>query len=274
MKKRLLILGLLFNFIFALLYTHALFAPDWNFSIKSASLNHQLSDVLNTFQLGTSVDSTQIKAKLDSIHTAWIQDSIEKSKKFIIPKDSGKKVLFIGDSQLENLRYWVNKKLKDNNYELKASIIWYGSSTKQWALTDTMEYFHNQFKPDFILIALGLNELFVSDLKKREEYCELIKTKLQALDVPYYVLGPAGWVKDRGITAVMSKAFGDSFYPSHLLNLERANDGRHPSSTGAKNWFQEVAVKMTALKILDLQMDKDTTYDHDPKTITLKVPEN
>jgi hypothetical protein len=273
MTRRLLHIGITLNVIFAMFYAYALFSPDWNINIKSANLDHQLDDINHLFNPTPPVDSTAIIAKLDSIRAANIRDSLQ-SLRFIIPKDSGKKILLIGDSQLENLRYWVNKSLVDNHYELSASIIWYGSSTKQWALTDTLEYFHEQFKPDFILIALGLNELFVYDLKKREEYCNTIKEKLANLKIPYYFIGPAGWVKDRGITEVMSKVFGESFYPSHLLQMERANDGRHPSSSGAKSWFKEVSIQMTKLKILDLQIEKDSIYKNESKTITLKVPES
>ena len=41
-----------------------------------------------------------------------------------------RRVLFIGDSELETLRFPLYAYLKANNMELSASVIWYGSATK------------------------------------------------------------------------------------------------------------------------------------------------
>jgi len=187
--------------------------------------------------------------------------------------DSLPRVLLIGDSQLECLRSPVRKRLKDNGYNFVGSVIWYGSGTKHWASTDTLNYFLRNFKPDIVLIALGLNELFVNDLDQRALYAQQIKNKLDAAHVAYYYIGPAAWVKDKGITKVLAETFGDLFYPSHQLTLARAADGRHPSQTGGKVWFDAVASQITRQGILNLSMVKDTTYKGHDRTVILKVPQ-
>lgn len=275
MKKTLLNIGLSFYVLFGLFFVKAYFFPEWNIQLKSPYIE-KVTDLKSTSQ------PERIQSKIDSANSendtvAHVNQQVTGTKGstptlFTGSSDSSKRILFIGDSQLENLRFWVRKSLMDNNYQLAGSVIWYGSSTKQWAITDTLEHFYKKFKPDFILIALGLNELFVNDLEKRASYSKIIKYKLSQLGVPYYFIGPAAWVKDKGSINVIQGVFGELFYPSHLLKLDRAADGRHPSKAGAKMWFKEVSQKMTEKNVLNLRISKDTTYAGNSPTILLKVP--
>jgi hypothetical protein len=275
MRKTLFKIGLYLYILFGLFFVKAYFFPDWMIELKSPYIEKEIDIKLAT-------DPEGIKSSVDSINSQHdtVTQNVQQLKGtkgssptlFTGSGDSSKRILFIGDSQLENLRFWVRKSLMDNNYQLAGSVIWYGSSTKQWASTDTLEYFYKKFKPDFILIALGLNELFVNDLEKRASYSKIIKYKLSQLGVPYYFIGPAAWVKDKGSINVIQGVFGELFYPSHLLKLDRAADGRHPSKSGAKSWFKEVAQRMTEKNVLNLRISKDTTYAGNSPTILLKVP--
>ena len=275
MRKTLFKLGLYLYILFGLFFVKAYFFPEWMIELKSPYIEKEIDVKLAT-------EPEAIKSSVDSINSEYdtFKVNIQQPKGtkgstptlFATSGDSSKRILFIGDSQLENLRFWVRKSLMDNNYQLAGSVIWYGSSTKQWASTDTLEYFYKKFKPDFILIALGLNELFVNDLEKRASYSKIIKYKLSQLGVPYYFIGPAAWVKDKGSINVIQGVFGELFYPSHLLKLDRAADGRHPSKSGAKSWFKEVAQRMTEKNVLNLRISKDTTYAGNSPTILLKVP--
>ena len=275
MRKTLFNIGLYLYILFGLFFVKAYFFPDWMIELKSPYIEKD-TDLKLTSQpelIHSKIDSTN--SEQDTVIKGTQQVTGTKGSSptlFAGGGDSSKRILFIGDSQLENLRFWVRKSLMDNNYQLAGSVIWYGSSTKQWASTDTLEYFYKKFKPDFILIALGLNELFVNDLEKRASYSKIIKYKLSQLGVPYYFIGPAAWVKDKGSINVIQGVFGELFYPSHLLKLDRAADGRHPSKAGAKSWFKEVAQRMTENNVLNLRMSKDTTYAGNSPTILLKVP--
>lgn len=274
-KNPFLKIGVILYVIFAVFLLKSTYFPNYTVNFKSPKIE---SSILEKWTNKKKPKAIQQKNEAKIVHTAEVDSLRTLKNSNTISQNTGnrndtlKRILLIGDSQLENLRYWVRKSLLDNGYKLSASIIWYGSSTKQWALTDTLEYYFNQYQPDFVLIALGLNELFVNDLTNRELYSKRLKYKLSLLNVPYYFIGPAAWVKDRGITQVIQSVFGESFYPSHLLKLDRAADGRHPSKAGAKTWFNSVAQKLTEIGLLDLHKIKDTTYKGVSPTILLKVP--
>lgn len=274
-KNPFLKIGVILYVIFAVFLLKSTYFPNYIVNFKSPKTE---SSILEKWTNKKKPKAIQQKNEAKIVHTAEVDSLRTLKNSNTISQNTGnrndtlKRILLIGDSQLENLRYWVRKSLLDNGYKLSASIIWYGSSTKQWALTDTLEYYFNQYQPDFVLIALGLNELFVNDLTNRELYSKRLKYKLSLLNVPYYFIGPAAWVKDRGITQVIQSVFGESFYPSHLLKLDRAADGRHPSNAGAKIWFNSVAQKLTEIGLLDLHQIKDTTYKGVSPTILLKVP--
>ncbi len=183
------------------------------------------------------------------------------------------RILLIGDSQLEGLRGPVYNYCVENHHQLVSTILWYGSSTKQWGITDTLDYFIKKFKPTMVLVALGLNELFVNDLSNRQKYISNILNKFNSYKVDYFWIGPAAWTKDRGIIDVMKNQIGRNFYPSHLLNLARASDRRHPSRMAAKIWFDSVANYVTRSKKIDFS--RRTTLPPkkiDSPLIILQVP--
>jgi hypothetical protein len=174
---------------------------------------------------------------------------------------SGKeRVLLIGDSQLEGLRSPVYDYCESNNHELIASALWYGSSTKNWSESDTLSYYIKKYKPTYLFIALGLNELFVNDLDNRSQYIKNIISKVKKLGIRYYWIGPAAWKQDKGICNLLAQLNGSFFYPSQKLKLDRAKDKRHPSRGAARIWFDSVAVQVTKLNNdgLNLSIKKDT----------------
>lgn len=268
--KHLIRLGIALQLVFLLFLVKAVWFTSAQFTLKSPSLNYIKKEASSAAKKDAADTlSPQLKTKADSV--AQKKATFERLFPHT-PNDTVKRVLLIGDSQLENIRNPIRKRLMDNNYQLVASVIWYGSSTKQWANSDTLAYYVAKYKPDFVLIALGLNELFVNDLDKRTAYAGQIKRKLEVAQMPYYFIGPAAWVKDKGITAVLQNTFGELFYPSHLLTLERAADGRHPSKNGGVKWIEQVAKQISSKGILNLAVVKDTSYAGTSPTILLKVP--
>jgi len=176
----------------------------------------------------------------------------------VFTNDGVERVLLIGDSQLEGLRKPVSSYCEKNNHVLVSTIIWYGSSTKQWATTDTLEYYLDLYKPTVVIFAIGLNELFVRDLDTRAGYVKSIKKAFEDYGVRYSWIGPAAWTSDKGIIDVMAKEVGDHFFPSHNIKMERASDGRHPSKKAAKLWFDQVAESITKLGVIDFSTKVDT----------------
>ncbi len=168
------------------------------------------------------------------------------------------RVLLIGDSQLEGLRSPVSAYCDANGHVLISTIIYYGSSTKQWGSSDTLDYYLDLYEPSVVLFAIGLNELFVNDFDQRAAYMRNIIKSFNAHQVRYSWIGPAAWTKDKGIIAVMQKEVGSHFFASHEIQMERSADGRHPSKSAAKLWFDQVAVSLTDKGVLDLSKKVET----------------
>jgi hypothetical protein len=185
------------------------------------------------------------------------------------------RVLLIGDSQLEGLKGPMNEYCIKNNHELVSVVIWYGSSTKNWATTDSMTHFIKKFKPTVVVAAIGLNEIFARDLEKRRGYIQTLVSGLEREHVKWYWVGPAAWTKDNGIIEVMQSELGDHFFPSHTMQMERGNDGRHPSRKAAKLWFDAISVELTQKNILSLPQKVDELQKlKGPKIITIPVPKS
>lgn len=207
--------------------------------LKSDSLNIETLDK-------DRVELSEINTASDSGSARALDDSIDEGR-----------ILLIGDSQLEGLRLPVYNYCKWNNLNLVASVVWYGSTSKQWGTSDTLEYFINRYNPSFVFVALGLNELFVNDLEKRKEYVKSIKNKLTQKGVEYYWIGPAAWKADKGIVSILSELNENRFFDSSKLILERAEDGRHPSRGAAWVWMEEVSKDVSAKGIVNLMARGD-----------------
>jgi len=205
----------------------------------------------NTKSIAKQNKSKQI---IDSAETAQ-QHTPVKVAKGATPVDTPEgveRVLLLGDSQLEGLRSPVSAYCDANGHVLVATIIYYGSSTKQWGSSDTLDYFLDVYKPSVVVFAIGLNELFVNDFDQRAVCMRNIIKSFNAHNVRYSWIGPAAWTKDKGIISVMQKEVGSHFFASHELKMERSADGRHPSKSAAKLWFDQVALSLTEKGVIDL----------------------
>jgi hypothetical protein len=173
------------------------------------------------------------------------KDSVVIQKQPCCAKDTSiKSLLLIGDSQVEFLRTSVYNFCINNNYKLVASVAWYGSTTAVWAPNDTINKYIEQYHPDFVICAIGLNEVLTPNVEPRRKYIDSIAQNLTNKHIPYYWIGPAAWTKDYGICTVMQEELDTLFYPSQNLVLDRAPDKRHPSMEASKIWFDSVAVAM------------------------------
>jgi hypothetical protein len=190
----------------------------------------------------------------DSMIIEMDEDELQDQSTAVSDSVLGSRVLLIGDSQLEGLRLPIYNFCHWNNMHLIASVVWYGSTTKEWGTSDSLDFFIKKYNPSFVILALGLNELFVNDIPKRREYINSILGKLNSFQLKHYWIGPAAWKADKGVIAVMSELNGNRFFDSSKLPLERSEDGRHPSKDAAWIWVEEVAKDMTLKGIL--QIDK------------------
>lgn len=163
------------------------------------------------------------------------------------PDTTSVRALFIGDSMVENLARQYAAMLPEAT-DSAFAVIWYGSTTRQWAETATLDYYIRKHKPTFVFVCLGSNELFVNNALQRKPYIEKIKSKIGSM--PYIWIGPPDWKGDTGINDAIKQTVGDGcFYDSRQLTLERGSDNIHPTDKGAAVWADSIASWMAKQNI-------------------------
>lgn len=158
------------------------------------------------------------------------------------PLDTTKKnILFIGDSMLERLSPRIAAYAEENGHQMN-TVIWYGSSTEVWATSGRARECIQKYRPDYIIISLGGNELFVNDIiARRTKYVKQIVAEFA--DIPYVWIGPPNWKKDTGINKMIQSVVPKgNFYLSYTpdQHYERAKDGAHPTPASAAKWADRI----------------------------------
>ena len=158
------------------------------------------------------------------------------------PLDTTKKnILFIGDSMLERLSPRIAAYAEENEHQMN-TVIWYGSSTEVWATSGRAKECIRKYRPDYIIISLGGNELFITDIiARRTKYVKQIVAEFA--DIPYVWIGPPNWKKDTGINKMIQSVVPKgNFYLSYTpdQHYERAKDGAHPTPASAAKWADRI----------------------------------
>ena len=194
-----------------------------------------------------------IELKKTGISTFFVGDTIPQTAllalkvKNEVPQmdSSAQKILLIGDSMLEQMRWAVRDYCEANNHELN-TVMWYSSQSMWFGQYDTLTYYINKYKPTYIILILGANELFVGDIKtKRADYVKKIVADMG--DTPFVWVGPPNWKKDTGINdLIMRYAHKGKYYPTLNISLnnptfKRYSDGAHPLPATAHYWMDELA---------------------------------
>ena len=184
-------------------------------------------------------------------------DSVHLKKEAVVPSRNDtvhRKILLIGDSEIEGLMQPFCNYCVKNKHECLLSLIWYSSTDKTFAGNDTLKNLISTYKPNYIVMVIGLNQTFQHlDL---EESDTAVKKILATFDgIPYSWIGPANWVEDRGINDVYQREVDPGcFYLSKKLALERGRDGRHPNKKGYSIWMDSIAVWMETKALWRLKM--------------------
>lgn len=227
-----------FSFFALLLVAFMLFAGlsffkdgiEESFGINTATF---ASDLLSTpddeFELADVVTTDSVSGKAIT--------SVERA-----PLDTTKKnILFIGDSMLERLSPRIAAYAEENGHQMN-TVIWYGSSTEVWATSGRAKECIQKYRPDYIIISLGGNELFVNDIiARRTKYVKQIVAEFA--DIPYVWIGPPNWKKDTGINKMIQSVVPKgNFYLSYTpdQHYERAKDGAHPTPASAAKWADRI----------------------------------
>lgn len=149
-------------------------------------------------------------------------------------------ILFIGDSMLEGLSPRLAAYAKHNGHKLY-TVIWYSSTSEIWGETTKLAEYIKKYKPTYVFICLGANELFVRDISsKRDKYVKNIISQIGSL--PYVWIGPPNWKEDTGINDLIATNVAQgTFFLSNGMHFDRASDGAHPTRSSAILWMDSVA---------------------------------
>ena len=172
------------------------------------------------------------------------------------PDTAAHTILIFGDSMLEGLNSRLGAYAKANGHKLY-SVIWYSSTTKVWGENiDTLRMHMRQFKPDYVFVSLGANELFVRDIiSQRGKYVDAIIAELG--QIPYIWIGPPNWKKDTGINELLQKKLPKgTFFLSDGMHFDRAKDGAHPTRKSAAFWMDSVARWMALHAAHPIRLEK------------------
>ena len=157
------------------------------------------------------------------------------------------RILLIGDSMLEGLMLRMRDYCGFNKHFLK-SVIWYSSQTKWYGSCDTLTFFIKKYKPTYVFLVLGANELFVSNIiEKRDKYVKNILSQVNKDSLKFVWIGPPNWKEDTGINNLIQNYLDSTqFFFSKELSLNNSNfkrykDGAHPKKASSAMWMDSIA---------------------------------
>lgn len=198
-----------------------------------------------------------------------VRDTIKKEN--IEMDTTSQKILLIGDSMLEGLMLRLKDYTAFNKHDMN-TVIWYSSSTAWYGNSDTLKYFINKYKPTYIFLVLGANELFITDIiTKRQKF---VKNILKQIGNHKYVwIGPPNWKDDTGINKLIVKNVGAKrYFPSKNLSYKRTKDGAHPTKTSASAWMDSIAVWIMKESMYPILLNKPTVKSKLSANVTILQP--
>ena len=239
--------------------------------IKQVLGNQDMDQLISEIDKSVKSDTIPVsKVALDS------NGNVVKAN-YVIPQlsDTTKhRILLIGDSEIGGLRYSINDYCRENGHKIVLAVEWYSATTFNFGRSDTIDKIIARYKPTYVFMVLGLNELYAKDLKARKIAANQLAEKLKG--IPYAWIGPANWQEDFGINKVYeSSAEPGAYFMSKNLTLPRSKDGRHPDNKGYRIWMDSIAawVKTTARYKLKMNVPVKRARPYLSPVITINAAE-
>lgn len=247
--------GLCFIIVTAMLYVYS-YSP-YNFIFGGFDLKKIVNSVENQVELEEkimsempTIDAPKIslidtKAQLNEIKNDSILEEGAKLPSYIeadsvLNDSTHHRILLLGDSEAGGMKTVLNDYCQSNGHKLVATIEWYSATSVNFAKADTISKLIARYKPTYIFVLFGLNEVLARDLTNRRAMAKLFHKRLRK--VPYAWIGPTNWGKDFVVTdAFRAAADSAAFFSSKSLVLPKASDGRHPSLSGYRIWMANIA---------------------------------
>lgn len=152
---------------------------------------------------------------------------------------ASQRILLLGDSMLEGLSPRLAAYAKENNHKLY-TVVWYSSSSRTWDISGNLEKYIEEFKPTFVFLCLGANELFIKNIAEhREKHVRSIVEKLG--DIPFVWIGPPNKQRDTGINELLEKCVpSGKFFLTKGMSFSYFEDEIHPTRASAVVWMDSV----------------------------------
>lgn len=184
---------------------------------------------------------------------------------------TSKTILFIGDSMLEGLSPRLAAYAKANGHTLY-TVIWYSSTSKIWSDAAKLTVYIRKFRPDYIFVCLGANELFVKDIMTKRGEC--VKKIIKEIgNIPFVWIGPPNWKPDTGINRLIANNVDDGrYFKSDGMEFERAKDGAHPTHQSAALWMDSVVRWMYIHAQHPIKLDMPSIAQARPKKVEVLQP--
>jgi hypothetical protein len=149
---------------------------------------------------------------------------------------AGRKVLLVGDSMGQGIAPFLQSRVEAAGgsfvgaSEQSSTIIWWQGSGKLKTLIA-------QHRPDIIFIALGSNELYVTDAQARAGIIRTMVAEIGQREA--YWIGPPAWKPGSRLLPIIEENFQTGhFYNSDQLDVPRGKDGKHPTLQGYERWVE------------------------------------
>lgn len=154
------------------------------------------------------------------------------------PDTTVKTVLIFGDSMTILVANRMAAYGKQNGYSV-SSVTWDSSSSVGWSGCDTLDNYIARVHPDFIMVTLGSNELFLQNFDRRRPYVEKLVEKFG--DIPFVWIGPPNWKTDKGFNDMMEKTLPTgTYFRTEGMDLPRGKDNVHPTPRGGVMWTDSI----------------------------------
>ena len=243
--------------------------------LKTEALNSNKNKSDSAKIIITATDNNLIIKNIDTLlpnKQGVISDYKQINNSIEISDTIKQRILLIGDSECGGLCFPLNDYCEQNGHKLLLTLAWNSATVFNFAFSDTINKIILKYKPSYLFIVLGLNEIYAKDLEKRKKAADQFAKKIGG--IPYLWIGPANYTKDYGINKVFeSAAEKDCFFLTNNMELPRGEDGRHPSIKGYRLWMDSIAKWINKSAKYKIAMEKPikTRYTFKSRIINLNA---
>ncbi|MEM9694319.1 MAG: hypothetical protein AAGA56_17340 [Myxococcota bacterium] len=152
--------------------------------------------------------------------------------------ESPQRILLVGDSMVENLKFTLHHHAAARGHHLTVGI-WYASTLQAWAGHSHMGELLSLSRATVVIMVNGASE---SPSLKDEVRVKLLRQLQRRIgDRPLLWIGPPTTPPFRSYDAWMAGMLPpNTYFPSSRLSLPRERDGIHPTPEAGASWARAI----------------------------------